>query len=35
VGERNQEQVMSHPIHGVSIPDSKIAREITELVRDT
>jgi hypothetical protein len=35
VGELNQEQVMSHPIHGVSIPDSKIAREITELVRDT
>ncbi len=26
---------MSHSIHGVSIPDSKIAREITELVRDT
>ncbi len=28
-------QVMSRPIHGVSIPDSKLAREITELVRDT
>ncbi len=27
-------QVMSRPIHGVSIPDSKLAREITELVRD-
>jgi len=26
---------MSRPIHGVSIPDSKLAREITELVRDT
>src|SRR5271167_3946042 len=32
---RNQEQVMSRSIHGVSVPDSKIAREITELVRDT
>ncbi|MDB5604255.1 MAG: metal-dependent phosphohydrolase sub domain [Bradyrhizobium sp.] len=28
-------QVLSRPIHGVSIPDSKLAREITELVRDT
>ncbi len=26
---------MSHSIQGISIPDSKIAREITELVRDT
>lgn len=26
---------MSHSIQGFSIPDSKIAREITELVRDT
>jgi HD superfamily phosphodiesterase len=26
---------MSSPIHGVGVPDSKIAREITELVRDT
>jgi HD domain len=26
---------MSPSIHGVSIPDSKLAREITELVRDT
>ena len=26
---------MSSSIHGVGIPDSKIAREITELVRDT
>jgi len=26
---------MSRSIHGVSVPDSKIAREITELVRDT
>src|SRR5271167_2648776 len=32
---RNQEQVMSRSIHGVSVPDSKIAREITELIRDT
>jgi hypothetical protein len=28
-------KVMSPSIHGVSIPGSKIAREITELVRDT
>src|SRR5258708_4617219 len=28
-------QVMSRSINGVSIPDSKLAREITELVRDT
>src|SRR5215813_10682121 len=26
---------MNLSIHGVSVPDSKIAREITELVRDT
>jgi len=26
---------MSQLIHGVSVPDSKIAQEITELVRDT
>ena len=26
---------MNRSIHGVSVPDSKIAREITELVRDT
>jgi hypothetical protein len=26
---------MSPSVHGVGIPDSKIAREITELVRDT
>jgi hypothetical protein len=31
---KKPEQVMSPSIHGVSIPDSKIAREITELVRD-
>ncbi len=28
-------ELLSRPIHGVSIPDSKLAREITELVRDT
>ena len=26
---------MNPSIHGVRVPDSKIAREITELVRDT
>jgi HD superfamily phosphodiesterase len=31
----NQEPVMSPSIHGVSIPDSNLAREIAELVRDT
>jgi hypothetical protein len=30
-----QEQIMNPSIHGVSVPDGKIAREITELVRDT
>jgi hypothetical protein len=28
-------KVMSQLIHGVSVPDGKIAQEITELVRDT
>src|SRR5260370_38330908 len=28
-------ELLSRPISGVSIPDSKHAREITELVRDT
>src|SRR5258707_4685538 len=28
-------ELLSRPISGVSIPDSKLAREITELVRDT
>src|SRR5258706_14514700 len=28
-------ELLNRPIHGVSIPDSRIAREITELVRDT
>src|ERR1700730_8060711 len=28
-------ELLNRPIHGVSVPDSKIAREITELVRDT
>jgi len=32
---KKPEQVMNPSIHGVSIPDSKIAREITELVRET
>jgi hypothetical protein len=32
---KKPEQIMCPSIHGVSIPDSKIAREITELVRDT
>jgi HD superfamily phosphodiesterase len=32
---KSQEPDMSHSIQGVSIPDSKLAREITELVRDT
>src|SRR5271157_6099587 len=32
---KKPEQVMNPSIHGVGIPDSKIAREITELVRDT
>jgi HD domain-containing protein len=35
LASENQEHVMSPPIHGVGVPDSKIAREITELVRDT
>lgn len=26
---------MTHPIAGISVPDSKLAREVTELVRDT
>jgi HD superfamily phosphodiesterase len=30
-----QEEVMNPSIHDISIPDSKLAREITELVRDT
>jgi HD superfamily phosphodiesterase len=33
--KKQQEKVMNPLIHGVSVPDSKIAREITELVRDT
>jgi hypothetical protein len=28
-------ELLSRPVSGVSIPDSKLAREITELVRDT
>ena len=28
-------ELLNRPIHGVSITDSRIAREITELVRDT
>src|SRR5271165_6656327 len=32
---KKPEQVMNPSIHGVSIPDSRLAREITELVRDT
>src|SRR5271165_2020321 len=32
---KKPEQVMNPSIHGITVPDSQLAREITELVRDT